>query len=103
MNVQRKPVVNLCNIQNPTLALAEASKGLNFLQRCMRNTFGAICFLLLGITMGPVPAFGLPPLFFVLAWLGLHWISRRVFDWCTANWICIMCVSYLVLMSNISQ
>ena len=88
-----QPLVNLCHIQNPTLTPEEVSERYNFIQQHMRNTFGAVCFLLLGMTMGPVPAFGLPPVFFFLAWLGLHRMSRRVFDWCTANWICIMCVS----------
>ena len=88
-----EPVVNICNNQNPPLAPEEASKRFNFFQLRMRNSLGTFCFILLGMTMGPVPAFGLPPLFFFLAWLGIHWLSRRVFDWCTANWMCIMCVS----------
>ena len=91
-----EPVVNLCNNQNPPLSPEEASKRFNLFQRQMRGRLGAFCFVLLGMTMGPVPAFGLPPFFFFIAWLGLHWVSRRVFDWCTANWICIMCVSLLI-------
>ena len=91
-----EPVVDVCRNQNPPLSPEEASKRFNFFQRRMRSPLGAFCFLLLGMTMGPVPAFGLPPFFFFLASLGIHWISRRIFDWCTANWICVMCVSLRV-------
>ena len=102
MSEEREPAVNVCDVQNPPLSRDEASKGYNIIQQWLRSSYGALGFILLGVTMGPIPAFGLPPLFFFLGWLGVHWLSRRVFDWCTANWICIMCVSQHMIWCTVS-
>lgn len=88
-----RPVVDPCEIQNPPLALGEAAKRFNLIQRYMRNSFGTLCFTVVALTIGTMPVVGMPPFLFLAAWLGAHWAVRRFFDLCTGNWMCVMCVS----------
>lgn len=94
MSVEReRPVVDPCEIQNPPVALEEAAKRFNLIQRYMRNSFGTLCFTIVALTIGTMPVVGMPPFLLLAAWLGAHWAVRRFFDLCTGNWMCVMCVS----------
>ena len=88
-----QPAVNPCEVQNPPLALGEAARRFNFIQRNMRNSFGTLCFTMVALTIGSMPVIGLTPLLLLAAGLGAHWSVRRFFDMCTGNWMCAMCVS----------
>ena len=90
---QERPVVDVCENQNPPLAPGEAKMRFNLIQRYMRNSFGTLCFTLVALTIGTMPVVGIPPLLLLSAWLGAHWAIRRFFDMCTGNWMCVMCVS----------
>ena len=68
---------------------------LNPIQRLMRSAFGLLLYLLFGFFSVTIPVIGIPPVIFFLERVGVisHWVPRRFFDLCTANWITIMTVS----------
>lgn len=74
---------------------------LNPIQAKMRSSFGVIVYLLFGFFSVTIPVIGIPPILFLLERVGLlpHWVLRRFFDLCTANWITIMTVSDAVIPS----
>lgn len=71
---------------------------LNPAQRKMRSKLGLIIFLLIGFFSVTIPVIGLPPIIFFLEYVGVfpHWVPRRFFDLCTANWITIITVSSVI-------
>lgn len=76
---------------------AKLQATLNPLQRLMRSFWGGIVFALIAFTIGSTPVVGVPPVLYLLQWLGWapHWPFRRFFDQCTANWMSFMTVSVL--------
>ena len=74
----------------------ELQKTLNPFQRRMRSLLGAIVFALIAMTIGSTPVIGIPPVLYILQFLGLvpHWPVRRFLDQCTANWMSAMTVSW---------
>ena len=88
-----RPVVDVCENQNPPLAPGETNKRFNFIQRHMRNGFGTLCFAIVAMMIGAVPEIGLAPILVLSAWLGAHWAVRKFCDMSTGTWMCVMCVS----------
>lgn len=68
------------------------------LQRKMRSVLGLIIFMVIGLFSVALPVISVPPVFFLLEYLGVipHKVSRRFFDLCTAHWITMMTVSLLL-------
>jgi len=77
----------------------ELQKTINPFQRFMRSFLGAMVFALIALTIGSTPVIGMPPILYLLQFLGLvpHWPVRRFFDQCTANWMSTMTVSLEVV------
>ena len=90
---QERPVVNLCENQNPSLTSREANERFNFVERHMRNSFGTLFFATIAMTIGAVPEIILPPFLILIAWMGVHWVVRKFCDMTTGTWMCILCVS----------
>ncbi len=70
---------------------------LNPIQRRMRSSIGLFLYMFFGFFSVAIPVIGITPVLFLLERLGLisHWVTRRFFDLCTANWITVMTVSCL--------
>lgn len=88
------PVVDLAvGVVQPLPPHLQAT--LNPIQKRMRSSLGLIIFMLFGFFSVAIPVVGIPPVLFLLEYVGLlpHWVPRRFFDLCTGNWITIMTVS----------